>query len=49
MPAFLTFFGHLFHFGFKVLIIYLAVRGCISVVKISGKLIDKMLGIAPDK
>ena len=41
--------GHIFHFGFKVLIIYLAIRFCIALVKFSGKWIDKMLGLAPNR
>lgn len=49
IPALLSLLGHIFYFGFKVLIIYLAIRFCIALVKFSGKWIDKMLGLAPNR
>lgn len=49
VPALLSALGHVFHFGFKVLIVYLVIRFCIALVKSSGKWIDKMLGLAPNR
>jgi magnesium-transporting ATPase (P-type) len=49
IPALLSLLGHIFHFGFKVLIVYLVIRFCIALVKASGKWIDKMLGLAPNR
>lgn len=49
VPALLSVFGHIFHFGFKVLIICLAIRIPIFLIKASGKWIDKMLGVAQNK
>jgi hypothetical protein len=49
IPALLSVLGHVFHFGFKVLIIYLAIRIPIFLIKASGKWIDRMLGVAQNK
>ena len=49
VPALLSALGHVFHFGFKILIIYLVIRFCIALVKASDKWIDKMLGLVPNR
>lgn len=49
VPALVSMLGHVFHFGLKVLIIYIAIRLLIFFVKLCGKWIDRMLGIPQEK
>jgi hypothetical protein len=49
VPALLSALAHVFHFEFKILIIYLVIRFCIALVKTSGKWIEKMFGLAPKR